>query len=146
MSQAMETLPPPTSSPTGSQPLKDNLDIVKCRQTVRRIAEGLRFSATGQAKLVTAASELARNALVHGGGGTFHWEVIRRGGTPGVRLTFEDGGAGITDLHDAMTDGWTSGKGLGLGLPGAKRLVHEFEIHSAPGRGTRVVITRWNQI
>ena len=93
--------------------------------------------------LVTAASELARNTLIHGGGGRFSWEVISAGPRRGVRLSFEDDGPGIPDIQSAMTNGWTSGNGLGLGLPGAKRLVNEFEVQSAVGRGTRVVITRW---
>jgi serine/threonine-protein kinase RsbT len=93
--------------------------------------------------LVTAASELARNTLIHGGGGRFSWAVISAGPRRGVRLSFEDDGPGIPDIQSAMTNGWSSGNGLGLGLPGAKRLVDEFEIHSTVGRGTRVVITRW---
>jgi serine/threonine-protein kinase RsbT len=120
------------------------LDVVTCRQTVRQIAAGLEFSITGQTMLVTAASELARNTLIHGGGGRFSWEVISVGTRRGVRLSFEDDGPGIPDIQRAMTDGWTSGNGLGIGLPGAKRLVNEFEIQSTPGRGTRVVITRWH--
>jgi serine/threonine-protein kinase RsbT len=128
---------------TGSLPVQDNLDVVRCRQTVRQIAAGLKFSITAQTMLVTAASELARNTLIHGGGGQFSWEVLNVGTRWGVRLSFEDEGPGIPDLQRAMTNGWTSGKGLGLGLPGAKRLVNEFEIRSTPGRGTRVVITRW---
>jgi serine/threonine-protein kinase RsbT len=133
---------PPHSS-TGSLPLSDDLGVVACRQTVRQIAAGLKFSITGQTMLVTAASELARNTLVHGGGGRFSWEVISMGTRPGVRLSFEDDGPGIPDIQRAMTNGWTSSNGLGLGLPGAKRLVNEFEIQSTPGQGTRVVITRW---
>jgi serine/threonine-protein kinase RsbT len=93
--------------------------------------------------LVTAASELARNTVIHGGGGKFSWQVITAGATRGVRLSFEDDGPGIPDIGRAMTNGWTSGKGLGLGLPGTKRLVNEFDLESLPGRGTRVVITRW---
>jgi serine/threonine-protein kinase RsbT len=130
---------------TGSLPLGDDLDIVACRQTVRRVAARLGFSITGQTMLVTAASELARNTLIHGRGGRFLWEVVELGAKRGMRLTFEDDGPGISDIRRAMTNGWTSGKGLGLGLPGAKRLVHEFELTSTPGRGTRVVITRWNR-
>jgi serine/threonine-protein kinase RsbT len=94
--------------------------------------------------LATAASELARNTVIHGGGGKFSWEVVGTGAKRGIRLTFEDTGPGISDIGRAMTNGWTSGKGLGLGLPGAKRLVNEFEVQSTPGCGTRVVITRWN--
>jgi serine/threonine-protein kinase RsbT len=110
---------------------------------VREIAAALDFSVTGKTMLVTAASELARNTLIYGGGGKFTWEVISVGARHGLRLSFEDHGPGIANIPRAMTNGWTSGKGLGLGLPGAKRLVNEFEIHSTPGRGTRVVIVRW---
>jgi serine/threonine-protein kinase RsbT len=110
---------------------------------VGQIAAGLKYSIIGQTRLVTAASELARNTLIHGGGGRFSWEVLELGAKRGMRLSFEDAGPGIPDIERAMTNGWTSGKGLGLGLPGAKRLVNEFEVQSAPGQGTRVVITRW---
>jgi serine/threonine-protein kinase RsbT len=127
----------------GALPISGNLDVVTCRQTVRQIALQLTFSAIGHTMLVTAASELARNTLIHGGGGRFSWEVIGHGARRGLRLIFEDCGPGIPDVPRAMTNGWSSGKGLGLGLPGAKRLVHEFEIQSAPGQGTRVVIARW---
>jgi serine/threonine-protein kinase RsbT len=133
-----------TFSASGSLPLGHNLDVVACRQTVRRVAAELNFSITGLTMLVTAASEIARNTLIHGGGGKFSWEVVGRGVKRGVRLTFEDAGPGILDIQRAMTNGWTSGKGLGLGLPGAKRLVNEFEVHTTPGRGTRVIITRWS--
>jgi serine/threonine-protein kinase RsbT len=136
-------IPPTHPTTTGSLPLRDDLDVVTCRQTVRQIAAGLEFSITGQTMLVTAASELARNTLIHGGGGRFSWEVISVGTRRGVRLSFEDEGPGIPDIERAMTNGWTSGTGLGLGLPGAKRLVSEFEVQSTPGQGTRVVITRW---
>lgn len=133
----------PSSSDCGSLMLSDNMDIAACRRLVRQIAAGLGFSVLGQTMLVTAASELARNTILHGGGGTFTWQVISAGTKRGVRLSFEDKGPGISDIHRAMTNGWSSGKGLGLGLPGAKRLVDEFDITSAPGLGTRVVITRW---
>jgi serine/threonine-protein kinase RsbT len=127
----------------GFLPLVDNVDVVACRRTVRQIAASLGFSITGQTMLMTAASELARNTLIHGGGGQFSWEVISAGSRRGLRLIFEDHGPGISDIRSAMTDGWTSGKGLGLGLPGAKRLSQEFEIQSRPGLGTRVVVARW---
>jgi serine/threonine-protein kinase RsbT len=133
----------PAHPTTGSLPISGNLDVVTCRRTVRQIAQELDFSVIGQTMLVTAASELARNALIHGGGGRFSWEVLSVGARRGLRLIFEDNGPGIPDLQRAMTNGWSSGSGLGLGLPGAKRLVNEFEVHSAPGRGTRVVIARW---
>jgi serine/threonine-protein kinase RsbT len=127
----------------GSLPISGTFDVVTCRQTVRQIAAELNFSLIGHTMLVTAASELARNTLVHGGGGTFSWEVISNGAKRGLRLTFEDRGPGIADISRAMTNGWSSTRSLGLGLPGAKRLVDEFEIQSAAGRGTRVVIARW---
>jgi serine/threonine-protein kinase RsbT len=117
--------------------------LVTCRQAVRQIAAGLKFSITGQTMLVTAASELARNTLIHGGSGRFSWNEIIVGTRRGLRLSFEDDGPGIPDIQRAMANGWTSGKGLGLGLTGAKRLVNEFEIQSTVGRGTRVIITHW---
>ncbi len=94
-------------------------------------------------KLVTAVSELARNTVVYGGGGDMDWHVLKEVGRLGLRLTFRDTGPGIPDLKLAMTDGWTSGNGMGLGLTGAKRLVDDFVLESSPGEGTRVVITRW---
>jgi len=104
------------------------------------------LSLVDQTKLVTAASELARNALVHGGGGTARVEVVTSGaGKPGVRIDFTDDGPGIPDVDLALTDGWTTGDGLGLGLSGARRLVDEFELTSKPGRGTSVVVTKWSR-
>ena len=97
-----------------------------------------------QTKLVTAVSELARNAVIYGGGGDMDWELVEEGPRKGVQLVFRDNGPGIPDLKQAMTDGWTSGSGLGLGLAGAKRLVDRFDIQSAPGQGTRITITKWN--
>lgn len=130
-------------SKTDTLPLENEQDIVLARQAVRKLAQELVFSLVEQTKFVTAASELARNTVIYGGGGTMKWEVILDGGKKGLRLTFLDDGPGIPDLELAMTDGWTSGHGLGMGLSGAKRLVNDFEIETAPGRGTRVVITRW---
>lgn len=132
-----------TISARGEQPLKDEHDIVLCRQTVRRLAQEAAFSLVDQTKFVTAASELARNALIYGGGGELRWETLLVGIRRGVRLSFEDHGPGIPDVEQAMTDGWSSGKGLGLGLTGARRLVNEFELQSTVGEGTRVTITRW---
>ena len=117
--------------------------MVLGRQAVRRLAQQHGFSLVDQTKLVTAASELARNALTYGGGGTLKWEVLVDGVRRGVRLTFEDQGPGIPNVELAMTDGWTSGTGLGLGLTGARRLVNEFELSSTVGVGTRVIVTRW---
>ena len=118
-------------------------DIVHVRQAVRKMTQELAFSLVDQTKMVTAASELARNTATYGGGGTLRWEMLADGGKKGLRLTFEDHGPGIPDLSLAMTDGWTSGGGLGMGLTGAKRLVNEFEIESKVGEGTRVTIARW---
>lgn len=123
--------------------LRSEQDIVLARQVVRKIVSEAGFSIVDQTKMVTAASELARNTLIYGGGGTMQWDLMSNGLKKGVRLTFADEGPGIPDLNQAMTDGWTSGGGLGLGLSGSKRLVNEFEIDSQPGRGTTVIITRW---
>ena len=124
-------------------PLRTEQDIVLARQKVRKLTQELAFSLVDQTKLVTAASELARNALIHGGGGTLYWEVFTDGLKRGLRLTFVDEGPGIPNLELAMMDGWTTGTGLGMGLSGAKRLVNEFDIQSQPGTGTRVTIARW---
>jgi serine/threonine-protein kinase RsbT len=126
----------------GEAPLRSEHDIVLARQLVRKLTQELGFSLVDQTKMVTAASELARNALVYGRGGAMHWEVMnaeRRG----LRLKFADDGPGIPNLDLAMTDGWTSGHGLGMGLTGAKRLVNEFDIDTRVGGGTRVTIVRW---
>jgi serine/threonine-protein kinase RsbT len=132
-----------TISSNGELPLRNEHDMVLGRQAVRRLAQEHGFSLVDQTKLVTAASELARNALTYGGGGTLKWEVLVDGVRRGVRLTFEDQGPGIPNVELAMTDGWTSGTGLGLGLTGARRLVNEFELSSTVGVGTRVIVTRW---
>jgi serine/threonine-protein kinase RsbT len=133
----------PADDSTGSLPLHTEEDIVASRQKVRVLAQQLKFSLVDQTKMITAASELSRNTVVHGGGGAMRWELLDDGVRRGLRLHFEDQGPGIADVKMAMTDGWTSGTGMGLGLPGSKRLVHEFEIQSTPGAGTRVSITRW---
>jgi serine/threonine-protein kinase RsbT len=124
-------------------PLSRDDHIVIVRQAVRQRAVENGFSLVDQTKLVTAASELARNTLRHGGGGHATIEVVSNGTRRGVRLTFEDEGPGIADIETAMKDGYSTGGGLGLGLSGAKRLSNEFAIRSAPGEGTRVVIARW---
>ena len=118
-------------------------DVVRARQAVRKLTQDLRFSLVDQTKIVTAASELARNTVIHGGGGRMEIELVSDKSRVGVRLSFVDQGPGIADIQLAMTDGWTSGNGLGLGLSGAKRLSNDFELDSQPGRGTRVTITRW---
>jgi serine/threonine-protein kinase RsbT len=123
--------------------VRSEQDIVAVRQLVRRLVQELKFSLVDQTKMVTAASELARNTFVYGGGGDMRWEILVDGLRTGLRLTFEDQGPGIPDMDLAMKDGWTSGGGLGMGLPGSKRLVSEFSIESAPGAGTRVSIGKW---
>lgn len=124
-------------------PLHSEQDVVYARQAVRKLAQEIKFSLVDQTKIVTATSELARNAFLHGKGGEMLCELLNDGLKTGIRLTFTDQGPGIANLELAMTDGWTSGGGLGMGLSGAKRLVNEFEIASAPGAGTRIVIVRW---
>ncbi len=132
-----------TISSSGELPLNNEHDIVLGRQAVRGMAVQQGFSLVDQTKMVTAASEIARNALIYGGGGTLKWSLLSEGVKRGLRLEFEDRGPGIANLDLALTDGWSSGRGLGLGLTGARRLVNEFEIESTVGIGTRVVITRW---
>ncbi|MEU4052591.1 anti-sigma regulatory factor [Streptomyces olivaceus] len=130
----------------GSQarlPIRSDMDLVWVRQHVRQTAAQLGFGLVDQTKLVTAASELARNTLVYGGGGTMQTEALTGGATPGLRLTFSDEGPGIPDLEQALSDGFTSGEGLGMGLGGARRLVHEFSIDSSPGAGTTVRVASW---
>ena len=128
---------------TGEMPVAIEQDIVLARQTVRKLAQEVTFSLVDQTKMVTAASELARNTVVYGGGGLMRWEILRDGGKTGLRLVFRDEGPGIPDIKLALTDGWTSGSGMGMGLSGAKRLVNEFELDSSPGKGTTVMIARW---
>src|SRR6186713_3165556 len=132
-----------TASVNGEAPLRSEHDIVLARQQVRKLTQELKFSLVDQTKMVTAASELARNALIYGRGGTMHWQILSVDGRTGLKLKFADEGPGIANMDLAMTDGWTSGKGLGMGLTGSKRLVNDFEIDSAVGAGTRVTITRW---
>jgi serine/threonine-protein kinase RsbT len=124
-------------------PLKSSNDVVMARQKVRQWAIELKFSLVDQTKLVTAASELARNTLDYGLGGEMTIEVITAGVKSGLRLTFEDHGPGIPDIEQALKDGYTSGSGMGLGLGGSKRLVNEFWIESEVGKGTRVTVVRW---
>ena len=124
-------------------PVRSSHDIVVVRQVVRSWAVEIGFNLVEQTKIVTAASELARNTIDHGGGGTVRLQSLRDGGRAGLRLTFEDKGPGIPDLDQALKDGYTTGGGLGLGLSGARRLSNEFNIESRHGEGTRVTITRW---
>lgn len=118
-------------------------DIVRVRQSVRKAAISLGFGIVDQTKIVTASSELARNTLDYGGGGVVQLEVVENERKRGLRVIFEDHGPGIPDIDQALTDGFTSGSGMGLGLGGAKRLSHEFEISSKVGEGTRVSVLRW---
>jgi serine/threonine-protein kinase RsbT len=123
--------------------IKQSEDVVRVRQQTRILALEVGLSLVDQTKIVTASSELARNTLDYGGGGVAVLELLDQGGRRGVRLTFEDKGPGIADIEQALKDGFTSGKGMGLGLGGAKRLCNEFSIVSKPGEGTKVTITRW---
>lgn len=127
----------------GEAPLRSEHDIVLARQQVRKLTQQLGFSLVDQTKMVTAASELARNAYIYGRGGTMTWEIVQNSPRSGLKLLFADHGPGIPNMNLAMTDGWSSGTGLGMGLSGAKRLVNEFEIDSQVGNGTRVTIVRW---
>jgi serine/threonine-protein kinase RsbT len=125
-------------------PVRSGEDVVRARQIVRSRAMDIGFSLVEQTKIVTAASELARNAVIYGGGGEMHIERLYEGPKrSGLRLTFEDRGPGIADIELALRDGFTTGNGLGLGLNGARKLSHEFDIQSKPGAGTRVTIVRW---
>jgi serine/threonine-protein kinase RsbT len=118
-------------------------DIIRVRQTVRAWAIELRFTLVEQTKVVTAASEIARNTVIHGGGGTMNLQELNDGPRRGLRLVFEDKGPGIPDIDAALRDGFTTGGGLGLGLGGARRLSSEFDVSSRVGEGTRVTLTRW---
>jgi serine/threonine-protein kinase RsbT len=132
-----------TVSNSESMELRSSEDIVLVRQAVRKMAVGLGFGLVDQTKVVTASSELARNMINYGGGGTVQLEVVQNDRRSGLRLIFEDQGPGIADIELALKDGYTSGQGMGLGLGGAKRLSHEFEIQSKVGEGTRISILRW---
>ena len=130
-------------TPTEFWPIASSEDVVRFRQAVKRVAGTAGFGLVDQTKIVTAASEIARNALDYGGGGSGSINVVERSGRTGIRLVIKDDGPGIEDLSLAMRDGYTSGAGMGLGLSGAKRLASEFEIDTRPGQGTMVTITRW---
>ncbi|OKH55791.1 anti-sigma regulatory factor [Calothrix sp. HK-06] len=123
--------------------IQSSTDVVLVRQAVRQFAVEIGLGLVDQTKIVTAASELARNTLDYGGGGTAKLETLLEGRRRGLRLTFEDQGPGIVDIDLALKDGFTTGSGLGMGLGGAKRLANEFEIQSVVGEGTRVTIVRW---
>jgi serine/threonine-protein kinase RsbT len=120
-------------------------DVVRVRQLVRTVAVAVELSLVDQTKLVTAASELARNTLVYGGGGTVEVDRVDNGRRSGIRVVFADQGPGIADLDLALTDGYTTGTGLGLGLSGARRLVDEFDIDTEAGKGTSITVTKWRR-
>jgi serine/threonine-protein kinase RsbT len=128
---------------SGTHPIHIEQDVVLARQLARKLAQECGMRLIDLTKLVTAVSELARNTMVYGGGGDMDWQILDENSRTGLRLVFRDEGPGIPDIKLAMTDGWTSGSGLGLGLTGAKRLVEEFELETSPGKGTRITITRW---
>ena len=128
---------------TETVPIANSSDVVLVRQRVRAWALELKLSLVDQTKIVTAASELGRNTLEHGGGGSMEMSLVENGVKRGIRLRFTDHGPGIPDLDLALKDGYTSGGGLGLGLGGSKRLMHEFEIDSKPGSGTTITVVRW---
>lgn len=124
-------------------PIQSSADVVLARQKVRQWATELKFTLVDQTKLVTAASELARNTLDHGKGGQMVIEAVENLSRQGLKLTFEDQGPGIPDIQAALRDGFTTGSGMGLGLGGSKRLVNDFHIESEPGKGTRIIVVRW---
>ena len=126
-----------------TMPVRTSDDVVRVRQAVRARAVAMGFSLVDQTKIITAASEIARNTVDYGGGGTLRIQTLRNGTRHGVRLIFSDQGPGIPDLARAMTDGYSTGTGLGLGLSGAKRLSNEFDVQSEPGKGTTVTLARW---
>ncbi|TDB72869.1 ATP-binding protein [Micromonospora sp. KC723] len=128
-----------------AQAIGSDEDVVRVRQLVRTVAVAVKLSLVDQTKLVTAASELARNTLIYGGGGNAEVTVVDDGRRRGVRIVFADSGPGIPDLDLALTDGYTTGGGLGLGLSGARRLVDEFIVETAAGKGTRVTVTKWSR-
>jgi serine/threonine-protein kinase RsbT len=131
------------SQETRQLPVREEGDVTRVRQAVREFSARLGFSIVDQTKVVTAASELARNALLYGGGGQVTLEAVSSGIKHGLKLVFEDQGPGIPDVEVALRDGYTTGSGMGLGLGGSRRLVNEFEIRSAPGQGTRVTVVKW---
>jgi serine/threonine-protein kinase RsbT len=133
------------SATSATLSITTDADVVRVRQAARDLAVEAKLSIVDQTKLVTATSELARNTLIHGGGGEASAALVEQAGRAGVELVFHDEGPGIADVGLALTDGWSSGSGMGLGLSGTKRLVDEFELASAPGEGTRVRIVKWKR-
>lgn len=133
-----------TTARVESLPVTNEADIVRVRQTVRTWANEQGFSLVNQTKIVTAASEIARNTVIYGGGGSVRLETVNDTDRRGLRLVFEDQGPGIENIELALRDGYTTGGGLGLGLGGAKRLCNDFSIESASGKGTRITLTKWS--
>lgn len=123
--------------------IQSDADVVRVRQAVRTLAQEAKLSIVDQTKLVTAASELARNTLIHGGGGTAEVQLVSEGKRNGIRATFADEGPGIADIERALSGGFSTGGGLGLGLSGSRRLVDAFDLDTEPGRGTRVTVIKW---
>jgi serine/threonine-protein kinase RsbT len=142
----MEIGTPSTASPTaGEVSIGNEPDIVVARRSVREVTGRLGFGVTDVTRIVTAASELARNALKYAGGGVMRWRVVEKDSLVGIELGFEDKGPGITDIAQALVEGYSSAGGLGMGLPGAKRLMDEMEINSEAGKGTRVIVRKWRR-
>jgi serine/threonine-protein kinase RsbT len=135
----------PALEPVDELPINTGDDVVRVRQAVRARASAARLSLVDQTKLITAASELARNTLVHGGSGAARVETVQRDGRRGVKAVFTDEGPGIADVEKALTDGYTTGSGLGLGLGGSRRLVDEFVLETAVGQGTTVTVIKWTR-
>lgn len=146
MQQTVFSATPPANEPAAERiDIGSDADVVRVRQTVRTLALKASLSIVDQTKIVTAASELARNTLVHGGGGHAELELVRENGRTGVRAVFADEGPGIADITRAMSGGFSTGGGLGLGLSGSRRLVDGFDLDTAAGRGTRVTVVKWTR-
>lgn len=141
----MDPAPPEPAAPTEGVELAHEHDVVAARHLVRRVAVEAGYDLVTQTKLVTAASELARNTVIHGGGGRMDVERVEVDGRRGLRLVFTDDGPGIRDVDLALTEGWSSGRGLGLGLTGSRRLVDRFDLRTGAGRGTTVTVTMWQR-
>jgi serine/threonine-protein kinase RsbT len=135
-----------SAEPQREMPIRSESDIVTTRRTVREVAQGLGFGITDVTRIVTATSELARNVVLYAGSGVIRWRELGISGKVGVELTLEDNGPGITNIEQAMQEGYTTSGGLGLGLPGTKRLMDEFEIASEVGKGTRITVRKWRRL
>ena len=134
------------AEPQRELPIRSESDIVTTRRTVREVAQGLGFGITDVTRIVTATSELARNVVLYAGSGVIRWRQVGISGKVGVELTLEDNGPGIADIEQVMQEGYTTSGGLGLGLPGTKRLMDEFEIASEVGKGTRITVRKWRRL